>query len=127
MEFALSLPSLTGVLPARTVSKCGSSTLHHTWRESLTQPRAVTIGFSRKLAVDQATWSGDQIAANSITLLQQSSRKLQKRLDIVEIGNGSDRNAHGARSFAVDAMAEIIDGQAVFVFGLCETDIQFHA
>ena len=65
--------------------------------------------------------------APSITLLQQASRKGQKRLHIVEIGDRSHRNPDGTGGFAVDAMTEIIDGQTVFVFGLRETHVQFHA
>ena len=59
--------------------------------------------------------------------MQQPSRKHQKHLHIVEVSDRPHGNADCAGGFTVDAQAEVIDGQAIFVTGAGKADIQFHA
>jgi hypothetical protein len=59
--------------------------------------------------------------------LQQPFTEFQKALHIVEIGQHPDRDAHRAAGFPIDAVAEIIQRQALFVAGAVETDVQFQA
>ena len=59
-------------------------------------------------------------------LAQQSFRERQKRLHVIEICDHAHGDPHRAAGLAVNAQAEVINGETVFVTGFGETYIQFN-